>query len=166
MATAFVTAAQSKSFSDFKVSPAQSPFTWSVLTGEPVKKPRNLCVMAAKLKDAKLTVKRNEDSKGKKAKTLADIYIKRVLPSSWAPLWGWDGSADEDMGALESWLRSEGMPPQAVTLNPVQEGERGLFAKEEIGKGEALLFIPEKMLILSETVNNIILEINKTPVLS
>ena len=78
---------------------------------------------------------------------------KRLWRESWVPGWGWDGSYSIDMGILESALSAEGLPRQKVALQAVPEGERGLVARQAIGKGESLLYVPESALIFVDTVS-------------
>ncbi|CAI5530526.1 unnamed protein product [Closterium sp. Naga37s-1] len=66
--------------------------------------------------------------------------------------WGWDGRSARDLDSLEQWLRAKGLPQQKMALRLVREGGRGLVATENIGKGEGILNIPEKLLITGETV--------------
>ncbi|CAI5982764.1 unnamed protein product [Closterium sp. NIES-64] len=66
--------------------------------------------------------------------------------------WGWDGRSARDLDSLEQWLRAKGLPQQKLALRLVREGGRGLVATENIGKGEGILNIPEKLLITGETV--------------
>ncbi|CAI7898039.1 unnamed protein product, partial [Closterium sp. NIES-53] len=66
--------------------------------------------------------------------------------------WGWDGRSARDLDSLERWLRAKGLPQQKMALRLVREGGRGLVATENIGKGEGILNIPEKLLITGETV--------------
>eukprot|EP00270_Netrium_digitus_P022011 TRINITY_DN968_c0_g1_i2.p1 TRINITY_DN968_c0_g1~~TRINITY_DN968_c0_g1_i2.p1 ORF type:complete len:650 (-),score=199.89 TRINITY_DN968_c0_g1_i2:262-2211(-) len=74
---------------------------------------------------------------------------RATAPKGWD---GWKGSRDAGMGALEEELRGRGLPKQKLQLRAVAEGGRGLVARERIGKGEPLLFIPQNLLITAATV--------------
>ncbi|PIA65466.1 hypothetical protein AQUCO_00100751v1 [Aquilegia coerulea] len=61
--------------------------------------------------------------------------------------WGCDTDSLENASALQKWLSEAGLPPQKMSLQRVEVGERGLVALKNIRKGENLLFVPPSLVI-------------------
>lgn len=67
--------------------------------------------------------------------------------------WGCDIDSLENASALQKWLTDSGLPPQKMSIQKVEVGERGLVALKNIRKGEKLLFVPPSLFITADSVS-------------
>lgn len=67
--------------------------------------------------------------------------------------WGCEIDSLENASALQKWLSESGLPPQKMTIQRVDVGERGLVASKNIRKGEKLLFVPPSLVITADSVS-------------
>ncbi|XP_016193799.1 ribulose-1,5 bisphosphate carboxylase/oxygenase large subunit N-methyltransferase, chloroplastic [Arachis ipaensis] len=65
--------------------------------------------------------------------------------------WGCDSDSLENASALQKWLSESGLPPQKMSIQRVEVGERGLVASKNIRKGEKLLFVPPTLVITEDS---------------
>lgn len=65
--------------------------------------------------------------------------------------WGCEVDSLENSEALQRWLSDSGLPPQKMTIQTVDVGERGLVAQNNVRKGEKLLFVPPSLFITSDS---------------
>ncbi|KAI5071032.1 hypothetical protein GOP47_0013283 [Adiantum capillus-veneris] len=61
--------------------------------------------------------------------------------------WGCDAYTPKGSKFFQEWLTSQRLPPQKLTLQPVESGGRGLVAKTNIRRGEKLLYVPFSLVI-------------------
>jgi hypothetical protein len=76
---------------------------------------------------------------------------ERVVGAEKVP-WGCDIDSLENAEALQQWLSQSGLPPQKMSIQKVEVGERGLVASKNIRKGEKLLFVPPSLVITADSV--------------
>lgn len=106
---------------------------------------------------ASLAVAPAESEAEAEARTKRKAPTKLALSDKASAPWGWEPGASREgapLGALEQWLRGKGLPEQKLTLSLVKEGGRGLVATKDIGKGEALLFVPSQLMMTAEEVRH------------
>ncbi|MCO5585831.1 hypothetical protein L7F22_039764 [Adiantum nelumboides] len=66
--------------------------------------------------------------------------------------WGCDAYTPEGSQIFQEWLTSQRrLPPQKLTLQPVESGGRGLVAKTNIRRGEKLLYVPFSLVITRDS---------------
>ncbi|KAF5726536.1 ribulose-1 5 bisphosphate carboxylase/oxygenase [Tripterygium wilfordii] len=65
--------------------------------------------------------------------------------------WGCDIDSVENASALQRWLSESGLPPQKMSIQRVDVGERGLVALKNIRKGEKLLFVPPSLVVTGDS---------------
>ncbi|KAH7689063.1 [Ribulose-bisphosphate carboxylase]-lysine N-methyltransferase protein [Dioscorea alata] len=65
--------------------------------------------------------------------------------------WGCEIESLESAEGLQQWLSDSGLPPQKMSIQRVDVGERGLVALKNIRKGEKLLFVPPSLVITADS---------------
>ncbi|KAJ0986909.1 hypothetical protein J5N97_005265 [Dioscorea zingiberensis] len=65
--------------------------------------------------------------------------------------WGCEIESLESAEGLQKWLSDSGLPPQKMSIQRVDIGERGLVALKNIRKGEKLLFVPPSLVITADS---------------
>lgn len=67
--------------------------------------------------------------------------------------WGCEIDSVENATSLQKWLSDSGLPPQKMSIDRVDIGERGLVASQNLRKGEKLLFVPPSLVISADSVS-------------
>ncbi|CAA7050960.1 unnamed protein product [Microthlaspi erraticum] len=65
--------------------------------------------------------------------------------------WGCEIDSVENATSLQKWLSDSGLPPQKMSIDRVDVGERGLVASQNLRKGEKLLFVPPSLVISADS---------------
>eukprot|EP01018_Ginkgo_biloba_P024522 Gb_10724 [translate_table: standard] len=89
----------------------------------------------------------NKRSKSVHCSVSAPSQTKESVP------WGCDIDSLENASRLQKWLSKEGLPPQKLAIQRVDVGGRGLVALKNIRNGEKLLFVPQNLIITTDSVS-------------
>ncbi|XVF71713.1 hypothetical protein PTKIN_Ptkin12aG0061700 [Pterospermum kingtungense] len=83
--------------------------------------------------------------------SVSTSQTKPTSPQEVPVPWGCDIDSLENAEALQKWLSDSGLPPQKMSIDKVEVGERGLVALKNIRKGEKLLFVPPSLFITADS---------------
>ena len=98
------------------------------------------------------SVSASASATGASASASASATATQVSAMETIP-WGCEIDSLENASAFQRWLSESGLPPQKMTIQRVDVGERGLVALKNVRKGEKLLFVPPALVITADSVS-------------